>query len=147
MNFFSNFLEFPISGREGIDRNDNFLYMSFSAFPNLFWLEEKPYSCFIILWIFFFYFFFEFSIMGRVGIDRNDNFYFHSFSAFPPPVLAWRDAVIVFYSFVNFFAIFFLFSISGRVGIDRNDNFYSHSFSAFPDLFWLEENPLQCFLI
>ena len=82
MNFFAIFFEFSISGQEGIDQNDNFYYISFLAFPNLFWLEEKPYSCFTILWIFF-YIFFEFSIVGRVRIDRNDNFYFLSFSAFP----------------------------------------------------------------
>ena len=29
-------------GRVEIDQNDNFYFLSFSAFHNLFWLEEKP---------------------------------------------------------------------------------------------------------
>ena len=40
MNFFAIFLEFSIPGRVGIDRNDNFYFLSFSAFPNMFWHEE-----------------------------------------------------------------------------------------------------------
>ena len=41
LKFFAIFLEFFISGRVGTDRNDNFYFHSFSAFPNLFWLEKK----------------------------------------------------------------------------------------------------------
>ena len=41
-NFFAIFLKFSIIGQERIDRNDNFCFLSFSAFPNLFCLEEKP---------------------------------------------------------------------------------------------------------
>ena len=84
----------------------------------------------------------EFSISGQVGIDPNDNFYLLSFVVLSQPVSARKEALIVFYCFMNFFAIFLEFFISGRVGIDRNDNFYFLSFSAFPDLFWLEEKPL-----
>ena len=102
-------------GRLGIDRNDNFYFLSFSAFPNLFWLEEKPLWCFVLFWIFLL--FFEFSIMGRVGIGRYDNFYFLHFSAFSNT--AWREAQRIFYNFLNFFAIFLEISITSRVGIDR----------------------------
>ena len=56
MNFFAIFLEFSVSGRVGIDQNDDSYFLSFLAFPNLFWLEEKPYSCFIILRIFLLFF-------------------------------------------------------------------------------------------
>ena len=75
------------------------------------------------------------------------KFLFPHFHCLSQPVFAWREALFVFYNFMNFFYIFFEFSIVGRVGIDRNDNFYFLSFSAFPDLFWLEEKPLKCFLI
>ena len=90
----------------------------------------------------FFAIFFEFSIMGRVGIDRNDNFYFLSFSSFRNLFWLWKEARIMFYSFMNFFTIFLDFSISGQVGIDRNDNFYLLSFVAFSNLYWHEEKPL-----
>ena len=36
-------------------------------------------------------------------------------------VLDSKDAIMVFFNFLNFFAIFLEFSIPGRVGIDRND--------------------------
>ena len=78
LNFFAISLEFSIMATVGIDQNDNFYLLSFSAFPNLFWLKEKPHG---VLYFFeFFLLFFEFSIMGRVGIDGNDNFYFLSLS-------------------------------------------------------------------
>ena len=88
MNFFAIFLEFSISGRVGIERDDNFYFLSFSSFRNLFWLEKKA---LIVFYSFmnFFTIFLEFSISGRVGIDRNDNFYFLSFSAFPD--LFWLE--------------------------------------------------------
>ena len=45
--FFAIFLEFSITGRVGtgrveIDRNDKFYFLSFTAFPNLYWLSKKP---------------------------------------------------------------------------------------------------------
>ena len=63
------------------------------------------------------------------------------------PVLAWKEAIMVFLSFLNFFAIFFQFYTKGRVGNDRNDNFYFDSFSTIPNLFWLEKKLLWCFLV
>ena len=56
-------------------------------------------------------------------------------------VLAWSEALMVFFNFFNFFAISLEFSIMATVGIDQNDNFYLLSFSAFPNLFWLKEKP------
>ena len=88
MNFFAIFLEFSISGRVGIERDDNFYFLSFSSFRNLFWLEKKALIVFSNF-MNFFAIFLEFSISGGVGIDWNDNFYFHSFSAFPP--LFWLE--------------------------------------------------------
>ena len=42
LNFFAIFLEFSITDWVGTGRNDNFYFLSFSAFPDLFWLEKKP---------------------------------------------------------------------------------------------------------
>ena len=69
------------SGRNGTERNNNFYFLSFSAFPNLFWLEKKPSWCFLTFWIFLLSFL-EFFITRHVRTERNDNFYFFSFSAF-----------------------------------------------------------------
>ena len=78
LNFFAIFLEFSITLRVGTERNDNFYFLSFPAFSNLFlaWHEA------ITLFFNFFNFFLEFSITCRVGMEWNDNFYFLSFSAF-----------------------------------------------------------------
>ena len=40
-NFFAIFLKFFIMGQVRIDRNDYFYVLSFSVFPNVFWLEQK----------------------------------------------------------------------------------------------------------
>ena len=40
--FFAIFLEFSITRRVVTKRNDNFYFVSFSSFSNLFWLEMKP---------------------------------------------------------------------------------------------------------
>ena len=42
LNFFAVFLEFSITRRVRTKQNDNFLYLSFVAFSNLFWIEMKP---------------------------------------------------------------------------------------------------------
>ena len=40
--FFSIFLEFSLTRREGTKRSDNFYFLPFSAFSNLFFLGMKP---------------------------------------------------------------------------------------------------------
>ena len=42
LNFFAIFLEFSITRRAGTKRNDNFYFLSFSSFSNLFSFEMKP---------------------------------------------------------------------------------------------------------
>ena len=79
------FSEFSITRRVGTKRNDNFCFLSFSAFSILFSLWMKPQWYFFL----FFPFFLEFSITRQVGTEQNDGFYFHSFSAFPP--LFWLE--------------------------------------------------------
>ena len=118
---------------------------SFSTFPNLVWPVKKPEWCFSVFWILLLFFgFFDY----RLGRNWTEwLFLFSLFLGLSPPVLAWREALIMFYSFMNFFAIFLEFSVSGRVGIDRNDNSYFLSFLVFPNLFWLEEKPYSCSII
>ena len=52
LNFFAIFLESSIMGQVGTHWNDFFYFLSFSAIPNLFWLEMKRWWCFEIFWIF-----------------------------------------------------------------------------------------------
>ena len=42
LNFFAILLEFSITRRAWTKSNDNFYFLSFSAFSNMFWLERKP---------------------------------------------------------------------------------------------------------
>ena len=44
LNFVTIFLEFSITRRVGMKPNNNFYFLSFSAFSILFWLEMKPYG-------------------------------------------------------------------------------------------------------
>ena len=82
LNFVAIFLEFSITRRVGTKRNDNFYFLSFSAFPYLFWLEMNPYGYLLLLRILLL-FFWNFLIIGRwVGTDRNNNFHYLSFLAF-----------------------------------------------------------------
>ena len=67
--------------QEGTTRNDNFYFLSFFAFSNLFWHEMMPQWCFFMFYFYFFAIFLEYSIMRQVGTERNDNFSFPSFSS------------------------------------------------------------------
>ena len=69
LNFFAIFLEFSITSRLETDRNDNFLYLSFVAFSNLFWIEMKPQLYFFLIFLSFQLFFWNFQL--RVGQERN----------------------------------------------------------------------------
>ena len=82
LNFFAIFLEFFITGRVGVDRNDNFYFHSFSGIsqPFLDWKEAKIR---FFNFLNFFAIFFEFSITGQVANNLNDHFSFIFFLAFP----------------------------------------------------------------
>ena len=41
-NFFAILLEFYITCRAGTERNNNFYFLAFPSFPNLFWLKMNP---------------------------------------------------------------------------------------------------------
>ena len=155
--FFAIFLEFYITRRVGTKRNNNFFFLSFSAFYNLFWLEMKPqpyFLIFLIFWIFywnfllcvgrerngmitfifwlsypfptyfglkwilndilsFLQFFCYFFLIFYYASGRNEmerKFLFSSFLGLFQPTLAWYEAIIVFFIFLNFFPIFLKFS-------------------------------------
>ena len=127
------------SGRVGKKRNDNFYFLSFSAFFNLLWLEKMPWWCFLIFWICLLLFC---NFLLRFWQERNGMIIFiFSLSQSFWPILPWNEAVMVFFNFLNFFATFFEFSMPGRVGTKRKDKFYFFSFSAYSNLFWLEKKP------
>ena len=77
--FFTIFMEFFITLRVGTKRTDNFYFLSFPVFSNLFWLIMRSHWYFLIFWIFCY--FFGISITHRARTKWNNNFYFLSFSA------------------------------------------------------------------
>ena len=72
---------------------------------------------------------------GWNGTERY--FLFSLFLNVSPLILAWNEAIIVFYNFFNFFPIFFEFPITCRIGTKQNNNFYFLSFLAFLNIFLL----------
>ena len=145
-NFFyfsAIFLKFSIPGRVKTQRND-FFFLSFAAFPILFWLEKKLWWFFLISWIFLQFFGIFYSGSGWNLSDQL--FLFSLFLGLSYPILAWKEAMMVFYNFLNFSAIFLKFSIPSRVENHRNDFFFL-SFSAVPIFFWLEKKLWWFFLI
>ena len=144
-NFFAIFFEFSITGRVGTKRNDNFYFLSFSAFFNLLWLQKTPWWCFLIFWICLLLFC---NFLLRVEQERNGIIIFiFSLSQSFRTYFGLKWSFTVFINFFNFFAIFLEFSITGRVRTKRNDNFHFLSFPAFYNLLWLEKMPWWCFVI
>ena len=84
LNFFAFVLEFSVTRRVGTKLNDNFYFISFPSFSNLFLAWNEAVMVFFNFLNFFKFFsiFLEFPISRRVGTERNDNFYFLSFLAF-----------------------------------------------------------------
>ena len=68
------------SGRNGTERNDNFYFLSFSTFSNLFRLKWSHNGIFFIFWIFLLFFC---NLFLRVGLERNRTIIF-IFSLCPP---------------------------------------------------------------
>ena len=86
----------------------------------------------------FFAIFLEFCITRHVGAERK--FLFSLFLGLFQPILASKEAIIVFFWFFEFFCYSFGISITGQEGTKRNDNFYFPSFSAFPAYFGLKRS-------
>ena len=120
-------MEFSITHRFGMKRNDNFYFRSFSDFSNLkAWNEAKMLFYFNIFN--FLAIFLEFSIMHWVGTERNDNFYFRSFSDFSNLEARNEAIMVVSFNFLNFFGIFYHAS-------DKNETERKFLFSLFLILF------------
>ena len=74
-------------------------------------------------------------------------FLFSLFLSLFQPILAWNEAIKVFFNFLNFFAIFLEFSITVRVRTKRINSFFFLFFSVFSKLLWLEKKPKTNFWI
>ena len=129
-------MEFFISRQVGTKRNDNFYFLSFSAFPYEFWLEKTPYRYFFNF-LNFLLFFWNFLFRFEQERNRTLIFIFSLSQSFPSYFGLKRshNCIFEFFEFFEFFAIFLEFSISRRVGTKRNDNFSFLSFSAFSNQF------------
>ena len=94
-NSFAIFLEFPIPGRFGMDQNENFFFLTFSASLVSFWLEKKPYWCFLIFWIFLLFFC---DSLFRVGLEwiRTRIFFFSHSQPIPSLFGLKRSHIDVF---------------------------------------------------
>ena len=98
-------LDFSITCRAGTERNDNFYFLAFPAFYNLFWLEIKPQWYFLIFWLFYWTF------LLRVGLERNGMITFIFWLSYSFPTyfgLKWILNDILY--FVQFFGTFWEFS-------------------------------------
>ena len=132
-----------------MDQNNNFFFLvSFSACPVPFWLEMKPEWFFLIFCIFLLFFCHSLFRVGLEWIRMITFFFFGITLSRSYPVLAWKEAIMIFFNFLNFFAIFLEFPIPNRVKMDRNDNFFFLVWlSTCPVPLWLEMKPKWCFLI
>ena len=65
------------------------------------------------------------------------QFLFFLFLGISQPILAWNEAITVFFNLLNFFAIFLEFSLKRQGGTKQNDNFYFLS-EPFPTNFGMK---------
>ena len=109
LNFFVIFLEFFITSRVGAHQSDFIFlfifFLSFSTFPNLFWLGKKLWWCFQIFWIFSL--FFRIFYYGSRRHTSERFFLFSLFHDISHRILAWKEAMMVFSNFLNFFCYLF----------------------------------------
>ena len=74
---------------------------------------------------------FFFNSQFRVGLEWIGTIIFFSLIlSLSRPILAWKEAIIIFFNFLNYFEFFWEFYIPDRVGTDQNENFF---FSLFLD--------------
>ena len=129
-------MEFSITLRVGTKRNDNFYFLYFPAFSNLFWLI-KPHWYFLIFWIFLLFFW---KFLFHIGQERIGTIIFIFSLSQPLPTyfgFKWgsNGIFLIFIIFLLFcFGIFYY--TSGRNGTERNDNYSFFSFPSFSSLFW-----------
>ena len=146
--FLTIFMEFSFTLRVGTKWNDNFYFLTFPGFSNLFLLIMRPHWYFLIFWIFLLFFW---NFLLHIGQERRVTIIFIFSLSQPLPTyfgLKWGSNGISlnFWIFFLFFFGIFYYSL-GRNGSERNDNFYFLSFPAFSSLFWLNMKPQWYFLI
>ena len=101
-----------------------------------------------VFWFFeFFLLFFGIFYYGSGRYQSRIFFLFSLFLALFLPILAWKEALLVFPNFLNFFAIYFGIFYYGSSMNTSERFFFFLSFSAFPNLFWLGKKLWWCFLI
>ena len=123
------FLKFSITGRLETHRNDFFFIFSLSRpFPTYFGLERSYDSVF---WFFEFYCYFFGIFYYESGRSTSERFFFSLNLSLSQPILARKEAMIVFSNFLNFFAIFFEIFYFGS---GRNPSERLFLFSLFFDL-------------
>ena len=133
------FVEFSFTRRVETKRNDNFYFLSFSSFANVFWLGMKPLRYFLIF-LLFLLFFWNFLLL--VGLEYNGTIIFIFSLSQPFPTYCGRNkAIMVFFNLLKFSSIFLEFCITHGVETKRNDNFHFLSFSLSSTLFWLQKKP------
>ena len=140
MLFFWNFLL-----RVGYGRNETifFIFSLSQPFPTYIhfkWSHKGVFSFFE-----FFYYFFGIFYYASGKDETKRYFLFSHFLILFQCILAWNEAIKVFFNFSNFFAIFLEFSITRQVRTKRNDIFYLLFFSAFPNLYWFQMKQWRCF--
>jgi len=105
LNFFAFFLEFSIPRRVGTKRNDNFYFLSFSSFLQLFLARNEAVMVFFKSSNFF-AIFFEFLFL--VGLERNGTIIFiFSFSHLFQSYFGLKRIHNCIYYFFEFFCYFF----------------------------------------
>ena len=80
-------------------------------------------------------------------MERNENFCFLSFSAFPLWILAWKDAILVFFNFFNFLLFFWNFLFRVEQEQKRTLIFLFSLSQPFPTYFGLKWGHNGIFLI
>ena len=137
-NLFSIFLEFFIRRRVGTERNDNFYFLSFSAFSNLFWRKMRPEWYFLIFQFCCYFFGIFYYGTGRNRMERQ--FLFSLFLCLPQSILTWKDTIMVFLSFLNFLLFFWNFQFHVEQGRNRTLIFIFSLSQSFPSFFRLKRS-------
>ena len=89
--------------------------------------------------------FFEIFYSGS-GRNPSEQFFFSPILGLSQPILARKEATMVFSNFLNFFAVFSKFSIPGRLETHWNDFFFFFSLSwPFPTYFGLKDDSVFWF--
>ena len=82
LEIFAIFWEFSFTSWAGTKWNDNFYFLYFSAFSNLFWLEMKP-QWYYLIFLFFFFFFWNFLLPLGKEWNGKTMFIFYLSRHFP----------------------------------------------------------------